>query len=90
MTITTKITATGPDSCCPDDPDAVDAVVYFDGEYAGEITLTIDHTGELTTWGGRDHWASSDLLERIPEGDDGCLDWQVVDAIVSAVRAAVK
>ena len=88
MTITAKITGTGPDSCVPDNAGATDANVYDDGKLIGSVTLLpVDDSGDLDVWGGPEHWADGDLLALI-EDECGDIDSDLVFDIVDAVNAA--
>lgn len=96
--ITAEITGRGPDSQVRDNPGAVDAEIYADGELVGEVTLVPDReSGKLTTWGDRDHWANGDMLatlllqdERAAEDPDVLDGRRLADEIVGAVRLAAK
>lgn len=83
--ITAAITARGADSCIPDKPDAVDATVFCDGDEAGEVTLCLNHHGDLDVWGTLDMWASDALRAWLgtKDEDDHHL-W--VDEVVAAVQ----
>ena len=84
---------------------SVDAAIYRDGvETDMEVTLVLDHTGELAAWGSLDHWCSrTDLLEQWADAGADPLDpddedyveaaredarSSIIDEIVAAVRAA--
>ena len=87
MNITAKITATGPDSCVPDNDAATDANVYADGKLIGSVTLLpVDDSGDLDVWGGTEHWADGDLLALV-EDECGDIDDALVLDIVQAVNA---
>lgn len=82
------ITARGAESTVPDRDDAVDAWVEAVGGDTYEITLLVDHNGDLTTWGpSLEYWAGGDLGDVLGSMTDD--DSQAsIDAIVNAVAAA--
>lgn len=93
---TAEITARGAESCCPDNPDAVDASIYADGEYVGETTLVppedervrYTHDGKLRmeSWGdGLEHWADVALVAHL----EGILDDQDQRDAIDAIEHAV-
>ncbi len=83
-----EIGAVGSDSTVPDNPKAVDAGIYFDGDYVGEVTLLPDTSVQWDawdTWGShRSHWADDELCRTF---DDYSVD--DFDSIVDAIRDAV-
>lgn len=84
--IEAEITGRGANSTVPDNPGAVDARIYMDGEPVCEVTLLPDpaSNGELCPWGGSvDNWLSD---PSILDGTDS--PPELLSAIVVAVRNA--
>lgn len=87
---TIKVTSTGPSVTCPDREGAVDADVTVGDMETSVTLLPAQYDGRLSTWGqGLDQWASGNLASALGAMDDDERA-ETIDAIVEAVRAAVK
>jgi uncharacterized protein (DUF433 family) len=92
--VTARITAMGVDSTVPDNPGAVDAMIYVCGRKLGEVTLLPPEDPRSAracpVGEGLDHWASgpvSDWLVRHPNRDVAMA--AIEDAVGYAQRITV-
>jgi hypothetical protein len=89
--IRARIDGQGALSTVPNRPDAVDATIFIDGNYTGEVTLLFDLArGKLSAWGEAEHWASHSLQEFLHPDCLWPVDPHRVHIIEEAVRRAVK
>lgn len=85
MNVTATVTGAGTASCVPDNPTAVDAEIFIDGEYAFDVTMvegTYAHAPGFRTYGFDPHGWCSDPEAYIASS-------VTVEQIEAAVQRAV-